>query len=435
MAVQSIGLIGMGCLVLLIFLRVPVGVAMGLVGLCGYAAVDGWAKAFRVFGQVPFDVATNYDLSVVPMFVLMGEVATQSGISAQLYRAARAVFSGLRGAQALATIGACAGFGAVCGSSLATAATMTRIAIPEMRRAGYDDRISTGSVAAGGSLGILIPPSIVFVLYAIISQQSVPRLFAAGMIPGLVLALLYMFCALGTLALKPRWAPRESAGSIGQRLRDLATAWEVVALFGLSIGGLYAGWFSPTEAAGVGAFSALVLGFARRSLTWAKMVQCFGDTIRTTCMLFLIVMSAFIFSYFVVQTQLPGVLVGWIHAWHVGPITLIVMLMVFYIVMGCFMDGGGMVLITVPIFLPLVMQNGYDPIWFGVMLVVVVELGLIHPPVGMNIFVIQARVPDVPILKVYQGIIPFLIAPMVLLAILVAWPKLALWLPDLLYNH
>lgn len=434
MAVQTIGLIGMGVLIALIFLRVPVGVAMGLVGLCGYAAVDGWAKAFRVFGQVPFDVATNYDLSVVPMFVLMGEVATQSGISSQLYRAAKAVFSGVRGAQALATIGACAGFGAVCGSSLATAATMTRISIPEMRRAGYDDRISTGSVAAGGSLGILIPPSIVFVLYAIISQQSVPRLFAAGMIPGLVLAGLYMLCALGTLAIKPSWAPVERAGSLKQRVLDLFTAWEVVVLFGLSIGGLYAGWFSPTEAAGIGAFSALALGIVRRGLTLSTMMQCFADTIRTTCMLFLIVMSAFIFSYFVVQTQIPSVLVGWIHEWNVGPVMLIVLLMLFYIVMGCFMDGGGMVLITVPIFLPLVVQYGYDPIWFGVMLVVVVELGLIHPPVGMNIFVIQARVPDVPILRIYQGIIPFLIAPMVLLAILVAWPDLALWLPKLLYG-
>jgi tripartite ATP-independent transporter DctM subunit len=434
MAVQTIGLIGMGCLIALIFLRVPVGVAMGLVGLCGYAAVDGWAKAFRVFGEVPFDVATNYDLSVVPMFVLMGEVATQSGISGQLYRAARATFSGLRGAQALATIGACAGFGAVCGSSLATAATMTRIAIPEMRRAGYDDRISTGSVAAGGSLGILIPPSIVFVLYAIISQQSVPKLFAAGMIPGLVLAVLYMGCALVTLMVKPGWAPNESAGNLKRRLYDLVSAWEVAALFGLSIGGLYAGWFSPTEAAGIGAFSALALGLARRGLDWNGLVQCFADSIRTTCMLFLVVMSAFIFSYFVVQTQLPGVLVGWIRAWDVGPVMLIVILMIFYIIMGCFMDGGGMVLITVPIFLPLVVANGYDPIWFGVMLVVVVELGLIHPPVGMNIFVIQARVPDVPILRVYQGIIPFLIAPMLLLAALVAWPQLALWLPNLLYR-
>jgi len=434
MTVQAIGLIGMGCLVTLIFLRVPVGVAMGLVGLCGYAAVDGWAKAFSVFGEVPFDVASNYSLSVVPMFVLMGELATQSGMSSQLYRAAKALFAGARGSQVLATIGACAGFGAVCGSSLATAATMTRIAIPEMRRSGYDDRMSTGSVAAGGSLGILLPPSIVFVIYSLISQQSVQKMFAAGLIPGLVLAALYMLVALATLAIKPGWAPHEPAAPLKERLRDLLLGWEVALLFGVAIGGLYAGWFSPTEAAGVGAFTAYVLGTLRRGLPPPVLWQCFRDTIRTTCLLFVIVMSAFIFSYFVVQTQLPGVLVSWVQAWNVGPIELVVILIVFYIVMGCFLDGGGMILITVPIFLPLVTQYGYDPVWFGVMLVVTVEMGLIHPPVGMNIFVIQARAPDIPILRIYQGIIPFLIAPLMLLVLLIAVPQLALWLPTWLYG-
>jgi len=435
MTVQSIGLIGMGCLVSLIFLRVPVGVAMGLVGLCGYAAVDGWNNAFRVFGQVPFDVASNYSLSVVPMFVLMGELATQSGMSSQLYRAAKALFAGARGSQALATIGACAGFGAVCGSSLATAATMTRIAIPEMRRAGYDDRISTGSVAAGGSLGILLPPSIVFVIYSIISQQSVQKMFAAGLIPGLLLALLYMLVALGTLAVKPAWAPREPSQSLAERLRELLLGWEIALLFGIAIGGLYAGWFSPTEAAGVGAFTAFALGVRRRGLPPPVLWRCFMDTIRTTCLLFVVVMSAFIFSYFVVQTQLPGVVIGWVQSWHVGRIELVIILIVFYIVMGCFLDGAGMILITVPVFLPLLAQYGFDPVWYGVMLVVTVEMGLIHPPVGMNIFIIQARAPDIPILRVYQGIIPFLAAPMILLVLLVAAPQLALWLPTLLYGR
>ncbi|HVA11693.1 MAG TPA: TRAP transporter large permease [Stellaceae bacterium] len=434
MTVQAIGLLGMGCLVSLIFLRVPVGVAMGLVGLCGYAAVDGWVKAFRVFGEVPFDVASNYSLSVVPMFVLMGELATQSGMSSQLYKAAKALFAGARGSQVLATIGACAGFGAVCGSSLATAATMTRIAIPEMRRAGYDDRISTGSVAAGGSLGILLPPSIVFVIYSLISQQSVQKMFAAGLIPGIILAGLYMLAALATLAIKPAWAPREPAAPLKERVRDLVLGWEVALLFGVAIGGLYAGWFSPTEAAGVGAFTAFVLGTLRRGLPPAVLWNCFRDTIRTTCLLFVIVMSAFIFSYFVVQTQLPGMLVTWVTAWHVGPIELVAILIVFYVVMGCFLDGGGMILITVPIFLPLVTQYGFDPVWFGVMLVVTVEMGLIHPPVGMNIFVIQARAPDIPILRIYQGIIPFLFAPLMLLVLLIAFPQIALWLPTWLYG-
>ncbi len=435
MTVQTIGLIGMGVLVSLIFLRVPVGVAMGLVGLCGYAAVDGWGKAFTVFGQVPFDVATNYSLSVVPMFVFMGELATQSGMSSQLYRAAKAIFAGSRGSQAFATIGACAGFGAVCGSSLATAATMTRIAIPEMRRSGYDDRISSGSVAAGGSLGILLPPSIVFVIYSIISQQSVQKMFAAGLIPGLILAGLYMLVALVTLAIKPSWAPQEPAASVKDRLKDMLLAWEIALLFGISIGGLYAGWFSPTEAAGVGAFTAFVLGTMRRGLPPAVLWRCFMDTIRTTCLLFVIVMSAFIFSYFVVQTQLPGVLVTWVHGWNITPVELIIILIVFYIVMGCFLDGGGMILITVPVFLPLVAEYGFDPVWFGVMLVVTVEMGLIHPPVGMNIFVIQARAPDIPILRIYQGIIPFLFAPLILLVLLIAVPQIALWLPTVLYGR
>ncbi len=435
MTVQTIGLIGMSCLVTLIFMRVPVGVAMGLVGLCGYAAVDGWTKAFRVFGEVPFDVASNYSLSVVPMFVLMGELATQSGMSSQLYRAAKALFAGARGSQALATIGACAGFGAVCGSSLATAATMTRIAIPEMRAAGYDDRISTGSVAAGGSLGILLPPSIVFVIYSIISQQSVQKMFAAGLIPGLVLAGLYMAVALVTLWVKPAWAPREPAQSIKERLRDLLLGWEIAILFGIAIGGLYAGWFSPTEAAGVGAFTAFALGVRRGGLPPTVLWRCFMDTIRTTCLLFVVVMSAFIFSYFVVQTQLPGVVIGLVQSWQVGRIELVIILIIFYIIMGCFLDGAGMILITVPVFLPLLAQYGFDPVWYGVMLVVTVEMGLIHPPVGMNIFIIQARAPDIPILRVYQGIIPFLAAPMLLLVLLVAWPGLALWLPTLLYGR
>jgi tripartite ATP-independent transporter DctM subunit len=434
MTVQTIGLIGMGCLVMLIFLRVPVGVAMGLVGLCGYAAVDGWPNAFRVFSQVPFDVASNYSLSVAPMFILMGELATQSGMSSQLYRAAKALFAGARGSQALATIGACAGFGAVCGSSLATAATMTRIAIPEMRRSGYDDRISAGSVAAGGSLGILLPPSIVFVIYSIISQQSVQKMFAAGLIPGLVLAALYMLVALVTLAIKPAWAPREPSQTLLERARELLLGWEIALLFGVSIGGLYAGWFSPTEAAGVGAFTAFVLGVRRRGLPPPVLWRCFLDTIRTTCLLFVIVMSAFIFSYFVVQTQLPGVLVAWVQSWNVGRIELIVILIVFYIIMGCFLDGAGMILITVPVFLPLLAKYGFDPVWFGVMLVITVEMGLIHPPVGMNIFIIQARAPDIPILKIYLGIIPFLFAPLILLILLIAFPQTALWLPTWLYG-
>ncbi|HEY5608798.1 MAG TPA: TRAP transporter large permease [Alphaproteobacteria bacterium] len=433
MSVQSIGLIGMGVLVLMIFLRVPVAISMGLVGLCGYAAVAGWDRAVRVLGQVPFDVASGYDLSVVPMFVLMGELATRSGMSAKLYNAARAFFVGFRGAQALATLGACAAFGAVCGSSLATAATMTRIAIPQMRRLGYDDRLSTGAVAAGGSLGILIPPSIPLVIYAIIAEQSVAKLFAAGMIPGLVLTALYMLMVVAVLIWKPGWAPTDPGMSWRERFAALGSIWSIAILFGVAIGGLYAGWFTPTEAAAIGAFGAWGLGALGRGLSLKQTWAAFTDTIRTTCMLFMIVICAVIFSYFVVQTQLPDLLVSWMRTIELGPVGLMLIIIAFYVVMGCFLDGFGMILITVPVFLPLIVQSGWDPIWFGVILVVVIELGLIHPPVGMNIFVIQAQVPDVPVLKIYQGIIPFLVAPFLLLGLLLAFPDIALWLPQTLF--
>ncbi len=434
MDVQTIGLIGMGALLALIFLRVPVGIAMGLVGFFGYASIDGWTRALTVLGQAPYDVAANYSLSVIPLFIVMGDVALRAGMSAKLYDAARSLFFGARGSQAYATIGACAGFGAICGSSVATAATMTRIAIPQMRRAGYDDRLSTGSVAAGGSLGILIPPSVPFVVYALTAQQSVPRLFAAGLIPGLALTALYMLVALGVSIAKPAWAPLHEPQKKRERLKEIIAIWDVALLFGGTIGGLYAGFFTPTEAAAVGACGAVLLGALSGGLTWEGARESFRAAISTTCMLFVIVISAVIFSYFVVQTQMPSVLVGWANAWKLGPIGLIAILIAFYIILGCFMDGLGMILITVPVFLPLVLASGYDAVWFGVILVVVIELGLIHPPVGMNIFVIQGQVPEVPVLRIYQGIIPFLFAPFVLLVLLVAFPAIALWLPNYLFQ-
>lgn len=431
---HSIGLIGMAALLVLIFLRVPVGIAMGLVGFFGYAAIDGWGRALIVLGQAPYDVATSYSLSVIPLFIVMGDLALRGGMSAKLYDAARSLFFGARGSQAYATIGACAGFGAICGSSIATAATMTRIAIPQMRKAGYDDRLSTGSVAAGGSLGILIPPSVPLVVYALVAEQSVPRLFAAGLIPGLALTALYMAAAAGITLAKPSWAPARERSDRRNRLREIASVWDVALLFGVTIGGLYAGWFTPTEAAAVGAFGALLLGSISGGLTWPEVRESFRAAIATTCMLFVIVICAVVFSYFVVQTQLPSLLVAWAKSWDVGPASLICILILFYIVLGCFMDGLGMILITVPVFLPLVLANGYDAVWFGVILVVVIELGLIHPPVGMNIFVIQAQVPEVPVLSIYQGIIPFLAAPFVLLVLLVAFPGIALWLPNYLFR-
>jgi C4-dicarboxylate transporter DctM subunit len=434
MPVQIVGAIGMLFLLALIFIRIPVAISLALVGFVGYAALEGWSKATTVLGQAPFDIAGAYALSVVPLFVLMGELASTTGMSSKLFRGTKSMFGTVKGALAYATIGANAGFGAVCGSSVASAATMTRICVPEMRANNYDDRLSTGSVAAGGTLGILIPPSLIFVIYAVIAQQSVPRLFAAGLVPGLVLTVLYIIVAAVLVLAFPSWAPHGEHETWTQRLRNVASMWEFVLLFGVSVGGIYAGLFSPTEAAAIGAFMAMIIGALERKLNWSVLKQCLNETLKTTCMLFLIIIGAIVFSYFVVQARLPEALIGWIQQMGMGPLALMLTLITAYIILGCFLEGIGLVLITVPVFLPVVTASGFDPVWFGVIVVIVVEMGLIHPPVGMNLFVIQAQLPEIPILSIYKGTLPFLVAPMVLIAILLAFPGVALWLPRLLYG-
>jgi C4-dicarboxylate transporter DctM subunit len=435
MSNELTGIFGALVLFAAILLRVPVAVALGLTGFLGYAAIEGWPRALYVLGSTPFDMAHGYFLSVVPLFVLMGAIAFRSGLSRDLFVAANAMFSGRRGALAMATIGACAGFGAICGSSLATAATMTRVAVPEMRALGYDNRLSTGSVASAGTLAILIPPSVIMVIYAIIAEQSVAKLFAAGLVPGLMLTLFHLVVVWGLVRIHPEWAPTAPALPWSRRLRDLTRMWQMVLLFLLSIGGIYVGWFSPTEAAAVGAFGALVLSFIfGERFGWRTFAESLHEAATTTAMLFFIVIAAVLFSYFLVQTRIPQALVDWVKAMGFAPLTVIIALTVFYVILGCFVDSLGMVLITVPVFFPLVTSLGYDPIWFGILLVVVVEIGLITPPVGMNLFVIQAQQPDVPLWHLYQGILPFLLADTALIVFLLVWPELALWLPRLLYR-
>jgi tripartite ATP-independent transporter DctM subunit len=434
LSTQMIGVLGMLTLLVLIFARVPVAIATGLVGFVGYAAIDGWDKASSVMGATPFEIASAYSLSMVPLFILMGELASASGMSGRLFHAATSLFGGTRGALAYATIGASAAFGAVCGSSVATAATMTKICVPEMQKNGYDDRISTGVVAAGGTIGILIPPSLIFVIYAAITQQSVAELFAAGMLPGLILTISYLLVVAILLAFKPAWAPKSTVKSWSKRALDLLGAWEFVVIFGIAVGGIYIGWFSPTEAAAVGAFMAMLFGLLQKNLDFQKVWSCCIATMRTSCMIFMIVIGAMLFSYFVVQGQLPGMLIAWVQKMQLSATSLILILFVTYIVLGCFLEGIGLVLITVPVFLPVVVQAGFSPIWFGVIVVIVVELGLIHPPVGMNLFVIQAQAPTVSILSIYKGTLPFLIAPILLLLLLLFFPQVALYLPSHLYG-
>ena len=434
MNTQWIGALGVVALFVLLFLRIPVWAAMVIVGAGGNLAVGGWNSAFAILGASPFDTASVYTLTVIPLFILMGEVASSTRLSADLFNAARVLLSGIRGGLAVATIFASACFGAVCGSSIATAATMTRIALPEMRKAGYDDGLATGSIAAGGSIGILVPPSIILVIYAAIAEQSVPKLFAAALLPGLILTGIYTVVALVVAHLRPHEAPVAGNVTRSERLAALRQPWQFVLLFTTTIGGIYAGIFSPTEAAGIGAFGAIILGILGRRLTLAQLQQAAESSVITSALLFAIIIGATLFAYFVVQTQLPLLLANAARSLHLPALAVMIIIIAAYVVIGCFLEGIGMVLITVPVFLPLVVQYGYDPVWFSIIVVIVVELGLIHPPVGMNLFVIQAQVPDIRLVSIYRGILPFLIAPFVLIALLLIFPQLALWLPKLLYG-
>ena len=434
MSNQWIGACGVLALFVLLFLRVPVWAALMLVGVIGNTIVGGWTSAFAILGTTGFDTGSAYTLSVIPLFILMGDVASSTRLSADLFNAARVLLSGIRGGLSIAAIGAAACFGAVCGSSVATAATMTKIALPEMRKAGYDDGLATGSIAAGGSLGILIPPSIILVIYAAIAEQSVPKLFAAALIPGLVLTAIYIVVALVVAHLKPEYAPTVANVTWKERLDALRQPWQFLLLFIVTIGGIYAGVFSPTEAAAIGAFGAILLGLLGRRLTLSQMIKAIEGTVITSALLFVIIIGATLFAYFIVQTQLPVLLSSFAQSMQLNALTVMMIIVIAYVIIGCFLEGIGMVLITVPVFLPLVVKFGYDPIWFSIIVVIVVELGLIHPPVGMNLFVIQAQAPDVKLTAIYRGIIPFLIAPFLLIALLLIFPELALWLPKKLYG-
>jgi tripartite ATP-independent transporter DctM subunit len=428
MSAQSIGLIGMAALILLILIRVPVAISLGIVGTLGYASLQGWTSALSVLGNVPMELV-SYRFSVVPLFALMGALATASGFSGDLFRASNVIFSRVSGALALATVGASAAFSAVCGSSLATAATMTRVAIPEMLPLGYSPRLAAGAVAAGGTLGCLIPPSFILIIYAIITQQSIGRLFAASLIPAIILMSLYSCVVLIVCWLRPSLAPKPEISARKDSIRALLGVWHVVVLFVLVLGGIYFGWYSPTEAAAIGAFGAFALGLTLRRLSSRNVRQCLGQTIELAGSLFIIIMGSMMFSYFVAQTNLSPAIVSWLRAAHLSQMEIVLVLIVFYVALGCVLEGLGMILVTVPVVYPVVVNSGLDPAWFGVLLAILIEIGLIHPPIGMTLFVIRAQAPEISVVDMYIGVLPFLVAPFILIAILLLFPEVALWLP------
>ncbi len=428
---MSEALIGFAAMFLMMSLRVPIALSMGAVGFVGIGLMRSWPAAVSSTASEFVDIA-GYTLSVVPLFVLMGNFVTKAGMSRELYRAAYAFIGHWRGGLAMSTLAACAGFGAICGSSLATAATMARVSMPEMRRFKYHDSFAAGSIAAGGTLGILIPPSVIMVIYGIMTTTSIGALFAAGFIPGLLALTLYLLAAAVVTTRNPELGPRGERSSWKERRAAVMDVWAVLLLFLVVIGGMYGGWFTPTEAAGVGAFGGFLFAWARRTLSWSGLRDVLVESARTTAMLFTIVIGAQIFSSFVNFTTLPTDLQMFVQQFQVNPIMVIIVICLIYVILGCAMESLSMMLLTVPIFFPLVQGLGFDPVWFGILIVCVIEISLITPPVGMNVFVLSSVLPDVPTGQIWKGVTPFIVADLVRLAILIAFPVITLFLPQLL---
>ncbi len=425
--VALLGFVGMFALMAV---RVPIGVAMGIAGVGGFAALTSPATALNLLSSVPLSVLTDYNLSVIPMFVLMGAFASHSGMSSELFVAGRAWLGHRRGGLALATIAACGGFSAINGSSVATAATMTQVALPEMRRAGYEPGFSAGVIAAGGTLGIMIPPSVIMVLYGIMTENDITKLFAAGVVPGLLAIALY-FAVIQWIGWRsPESFPLGRRHEWSDRLASLKDLWAVLVLFAFVLGGIYGGIFTVQEAAGVGAIGTLVIGIVRGRLGPAQIRSALVDALRVSSAIMLIVVGAYLFGYFLTITQFTQKAVDLLVNLPVGAYGVLALVMLGYLVLGAVMDELAMILLTVPIVYPAMLQLGFDPIWFGVIVVMAVTFGMICPPVGMNVFVINSIARDVPLGRIYRGTMPFIGVDVVRLVILCAFPSLSLWLPS-----
>ncbi len=427
---------GFAFLLVLIFARMPIGFAMGIVGFLGFAYLNdfNWISALSMSARRVIDTSQNYGLSVVPLFILMGNFVSQSGLSKELYKASYAFLGHLRGGLSLATVVACGAFSAICGSSLATAATMAKVSMPPMRKYGYSDALATASIAAGGTLGILIPPSVILVIYGIMTQQSIRELFAAGFFPGLLGIVLYMSAVSWTVGRTPSAGPRGERTSKPERIKALKGVWSILTLFLIVMGGIYGGVFTPTEAAGIGAMGAFIIALIRRSLTVKLTFRVLSETAQTTSSLFVVVIGALVFSNFINRAGLPDDLLGFITGNNLSPLTIIFIILGIYLVLGSVFESLSMLLLTVPIFYPVVESLGFDLIWFGIVVVVVTEISLITPPVGLNVFVLSGVLKDVNTGTIFRGVTPFWIADIVRLLLITLIPAIALILPQWLYS-
>jgi tripartite ATP-independent transporter DctM subunit len=426
------GLVALGAMMLVAFVRVPIALSMGVVGIVGYAYMRDWdwAVAFALAQTKLYETGRNYTLSVVPLFILMGNFVTRAGMSQELFRAAYAFIGHLRGGLAMATIWASAGFGGICGSSIATAATMAKVAYPSMRRFGYSDRLAAGAIASGGTLGIMIPPSTILVIYGVFTETNIGKLFAAGVVPGIVGAALLCLAVVYMTRRDPTSGPPGERTGWRERWRALGEVWAVAVLFVFVMGGIYGGLFTATEGAGMGAFGAMVFALWRRALTWRTLYAALVESARTTAMLFMILIGALMFADFVNITTMPGDLKAFVTRFEIHPVLVVAAICAIYVVLGTAMEELSMLLLTIPVFFPVVVQLGFDPVWFGILIVTVVEIGLISPPVGMNLFVLKTLLPEVSTETVFRGVMPFMAADVIRLAILIAFPILSLWLPS-----
>jgi len=428
------GLAGLTLMLVIAFLRVPIAYAMGIAGIVGYAYMRdwNWTVAFAIAQTKLYETGRSYTLSVVPLFILMGNFVTRAGMSQELFRAAYAFIGHLRGGLAMATVLASAGFGGICGSSIATAATMAKVAYPSMRRFGYSQQLAAGVVAGAGTLGIMIPPSTIMVIYGVFTETNIGKLFAAGILPGILGAALLCLTIVYTTWRDPASGPPGQRSSWRERWLALKEVWSVAALFLFVMGGIYGGLFTATEGAGMGAVGAMVFALWRRALRWGTLYAALLESARTTAMLFMILIGALMFAEFINITTMPHDLRAFVSRFALSPLVVVAAICAVYVVLGTAMEELSMVLLTMPVFFPVIVQLGFDPVWFGIIIVCVVEIGLISPPVGMNMFVLKSLLPEVPTGTVFRGVMPFMWADVVRLAILVAFPWISLWLPSLM---
>lgn len=426
-----VGLVGVALFVILLFLRVWLGTAMAAVGFLGYVYITGWKNGLLVLGSVPYSTIANETVAAVPFFVLMGAMVSNTGVARDLYQSAYKWLGHFRGGLAMSTILACGGFAAICGSSPATVAAIGKVAVPEMRKYGYNMTLTTGCVAAGGTLGIMIPPSMGFILYGILTQESIGKLFMAGIIPGILQILFYVVVIFFLCRFNPSLGPAGPKASFREKLSSLKLTWPMFLLFLLVMGGIYGGWFTPTEAGAVGAFGAIVISVIAGKFTRGSFIDSILEAAQTTAMIIFILAGAFIFIKFMAVSKLPDLLAGYVSGLPFHRIVILVLIIFLYVILGMFLDAPAMIILTLPVLYPVILSLGFDPIWYGVIMVRVMEMALITPPVGLNVFVL-AGATDVPLGIIFKGIVPFFLSDILHIALLVGFPVLSLFLPSVM---